>query len=158
MDDYVGQREFPELYFNVALTRSFTDPFISNIIPLAAVSVMLFAVLMFGTKSEDKANLIGFSASVVLSITAAFFFTVVIAHVTLRSNLASETLVYIEYFYFILYLSLLGVSINAMLFARGDKIPILYGLIHDQDNLWPKILYWPVLTGLLLVMTIATFY
>ena len=76
---------------------------------------------MFGTKSEDKVDLIGFSASVVLSICAAFFFTVVIAHVTLRSNLASETLVYIEYFYFILYLSLLSVSLNAMLFARGQR-------------------------------------
>jgi len=156
--EYVGQRGFPELYFNIALTRKFIGPFISNIIPLSAVSIMLFGVLMFGTKQADKVGLLGFSASTVLSICAAFFFTVVIAHVTLRASLAAPGIVYIEDFYFVLYLAILGVSLNAMFFAREDKLPLLQGFIQYRDNFWPKLLYWPLLTGLMLIITVGVFY
>ena len=51
-----------------------------------------------------------------------------------------------------------AVSFNAMVFAREDKLPLLQGFIQYQDNFWPKMLYWPLLTGLMLIATVGVFY
>lgn len=158
IEDYVGQLDFPELYFNIALARRFVDPFISHIVPSIAIVIMLFAVLIYGTKSKEEAAKLGFDASTVLSISAAFFFTVLIGHVNLRSGLASERVAYLEYFYLIMYLAILSVAINSLLFTSQRESVILRRVIYSKDNLWPKLFYWPMIMGLLFVITVFVFY
>jgi hypothetical protein len=158
IEDYVGQLDFPELYFNIELVRHFVDPFISHIVPLLAIVIMVFAVLIYGTRKREEAVELGFDASTVLSILAAFFFTIVIAHVTLRSRLNAEAVVYIEWFHLIMYVVILSVSINSLLFTSVPKTAFLGKFIHSQDNLWPKLFYWPVIMGLLFGITVYVFY
>ncbi len=158
IDDYVGQLDFPELYFNIGLVRRFVDPFISHIIPLMAIVTMLFAVLVFGTKENSNSAELGFDASTVLSIAAAFFFTILIAHVNLRSSLNSEKVVYLEYFYLIIYVAILSVSINSLLFASRQDSSILKTVIYAKGNLWPKLFYWPVIMGLIFAISVYLFY
>lgn len=154
IDDYHGQRNFPELYFNVDLRRKFIDPFVSNIIPLGGVAVILFVVMLFKTKRKDRTEWLGFTALDVVAICTALFFTVVVAHVSLRSDLHAAVIVYLEYFYLVMYLIILCVSVNALLFAGNASIR----LVQYEDNLVPKLGYWPVLSGLVLAVTLVVFY
>ncbi len=156
IDNYVGQESFPELYYNISLKRAFTGPFVSNMIPLIAVAIILFTVLMMGTRDEEKGKFIGFSASGVLAACAGLFFTVIIAHVSVRADLAAVNVIYLEYFYFVMYFVILSVAVNSLLFSlsRSDRIRFIY----VGDNLLAKLLYWPVLLGLLLIITFLVFY
>jgi hypothetical protein len=154
LQDYIGQGRLPELYFHIGLTRQFIDAFIGHIIPLAVVASLLFAVLMTITLREQRVGLFGFSASAILTYCAALFFVVVLSHISLRSGLeAPERIVYLEYFYFIIYGTILAMSANAILFTSSVNI----GVIQWRDNLLVELLFWPVMLGMLLGVTLLTF-
>jgi len=90
----------------------------------------------------------------VLGSCAGLFFGVLIAHSQLRSALQAASMVFIEHFFLIMYAMLLLVAANAYLFSVNEKILLL----QQEDNLIPKILYWPVLMLLVLAVTMANFY
>ena len=152
VDDY--EQESPELYFNIGLKRDFLSSIISDLIPLVVVSFLLFAVLMISTKNDEKIDLYGFSSSTVLAYCGGLFFVLIISHVSLRDKLAATGIIYLEYFYFILYFVLLGVSINSILIASSND----HKIVHYSDNLIMKLLYWPFVLGTLLVVTLINFY
>ena len=148
------QQKIPELYLHLSLTRQFVDAFISHIIPIAVVICLLFAVLVVVTRREEKIKIIGVTASTVLAYCAALFFTVVLLHINLRTGLeAPARIVYIEYLYFLIYAAILGVSVNAILFTSRVKI----WLVEFRDNLLIELLFWPVFTALLLVISLFVF-
>lgn len=148
------KQEIPELYFNAGMKRDFLASFISDLIPITVVALLLFAVLLIFTKSEEKISLYGFSSSTVLAYCAALFFVLIISHVSLRNKLAAAGIIYLEYFYFVLYFIILAVSVNSILLASTTR----HEIIHYKDNLIIKLLYWPVLLGLLLLITLANFF
>ena len=148
------KQELPELYFNAGMKRDFLASFISDLIPITVVALLLFAVLLISTKSEEKISLYGFSSSTVLGYCAALFFVLIISHVSMRNKLAAAGIIYLEYFYFVLYFIILAVSVNSILLASTTR----HEIIHYRDNLIIKLLYWPVLLGLLLLITLANFY
>jgi hypothetical protein len=154
LNSYLRQQKIPELYLHLSLTRQFIDAFISHIIPIAVVICLLFAVLVVVTRREEKIKIIGVTASTVLAYCAALFFTVVLLHINLRTGLeAPARIVYLEYLYFMVYASILGVSVNAILFSSQVKI----WLVQYRENLLIELLYWPVLTGLLLAISLLVF-
>ncbi|WP_416137944.1 cache domain-containing protein [Halomonas sp. HK25] len=145
--------EFPELTFHITLLRNITDAFISNQIPLFVAAIMLFAMLMIDTREKDRASLHGFTTSTVLGTAAAIFFIILLAHIDVRRRYAAEQIMYLEYFYFITYFTVVAISINAfMLTALSDS-----HFFHYRDNLIPKLLFWPLLHGAFLVVTVYVF-
>ena len=142
----------PELYFNVVVQRKFLSPFITNIVPLLVVAILSFTVLMTGNK-EGK-EILGFSGFGVVEACAAFFFVVTITHAQVRDALEVSDLIYLDYFFFIIYLVLLAVSMNSIVFTRTDH----FRLIEYRDNLIPKMSFWPLLLGILLAVTQSVFY
>jgi len=142
-------QNFPDLYFNISLSRRILDPFVSRLIPLALVALLLFAVLIIVTASRVE----GFSASSVLAYCAALLFVVVILQISLRSDLTAQGLVYMEYFYFVIYGAILSVSLNSILLRAAPNLRFL----QYQDNLMMDLLFWPVLFGLILIVTLLTF-
>lgn len=151
---YVGESDFPELYYNIGLKRDFINAFIGQLIPLIVIALMIFAVLIISTKDERRVGLAGFNTAAVLGYCAALFFVVIVSHIQLRTSLSATTILYLENFYFVLYLAILLVSMNAILMV-SDTPP---RLIEARDNLAPKLLFWPLVLGLLLVVTLYTFY
>ena len=151
---YVGQNKFPELYFQIAVKRSFLNPFISNLTPIIVVLLMLFAVLITSSKESKKIELLGFNASTILAASSALFFVVLISHIDLRSSLAANEIFYMEYFYVVAYVALLSISINSILFSWGINI----SFIQYRDNLLPKLFYWPLITLTMFVVTLVKFY
>lgn len=154
IDDYVGKSRFPELYFNIGLKRSFLDPFVSSMAPVLVVLLMVFAVQITISRDGERMDLLGFNASTVIAANSALFFVVLLSHIDLRSGFAAREIIYLEEFYFIAYLALLVVSVDAILFSW--KRP--YRFIDYADNLIPKLLYWPLISVLTFAVTLGTFY
>ncbi|MBF0445224.1 MAG: hypothetical protein HQL68_06515, partial [Magnetococcales bacterium] len=153
LPSYSGQENFPELHFNILLKRQFLGPFINTLMPVIVVAVILFALLLTITNKEEK-SVLGFDTSGILGSNAGLFFGVLIGHSQLRSQLESSGMVYIENFFLIMYCALLLVSINAYLFSVNHNVKFL----QWRDNLAPKLLYWPVILLLVLVVTMRSFY
>lgn len=151
----VGASEgHPELSLYVAIERNLVDAIISNLVPLFVAALMLFAMLIIDTRDQTKAKRFGFSTSTVLSTSAALLFVMLLAHVQIRSQIASQQIMYLEYFYFTSYLAIVGVSLNAFLLAAS----FCPRVIAYRDNLIPKLLFWPALWGVLFVITLGTMY
>jgi hypothetical protein len=151
--DQAGE-EVTELYFNVHLKRAFLDAMMSQLVPLSVVALLLFCVLLITTEERILSEQLGFSTLAVLGYCAALFFVVIVSHNELRSALRAQQVIYLEYFYFAAYAAILAVSTNAILVGsgRGGWI-IAYG-----DNVIPSWLFWPVLNGGLLLVTVVAFY
>ena len=116
-------------------------------------AVLVFAVLMISTRKRSQIDLYGFSTSAVLGYCAALLFVLVVAHVNLRASLAADGVIYLEYFYFMMYLAILLVSVNSILV--GSEVQAR--LIRWENNLAFKLLYWPSLLGALLLLTLTVF-
>ncbi|MEN8166602.1 MAG: cache domain-containing protein [Pseudomonadota bacterium] len=160
IENYVGQNKFPELYFNIGLKRDFFDPFVSQLAPMVVVLLMLFAVLVTSSRDETRNALLGFNTAGVLASCSALFFVILLSHIDLRRTISAKEIIYLEDFYFITYLSLLLVSINSILFSWGIRFPVInnISLIQHRDNLVPKLLFWPMVSGQLLVLTLLSLY
>ena len=149
IDDFI-----PEMRFNVIIQRHFIGPFIANILPIIVILSILFSLLMIVTKTDRKLVAFGYNVNAVLGVSAALFFSVMLSHIHLRESLAFEGIVYLEYFFFVLYLAILLVAANSFLFNSDSKL----FFIKFRDNLLPKLLYWPLLLGSILVITLRFFY
>jgi|GEM_PF-1043439 len=152
--NYMGQAAFPELFYNIIIQRKFLDPFISNILPLFVVSILFFSVLLISTKRQEMASILGFSSSVILQVAAALFFVVIYSQIDLRHRLEVQTVIYMDYFYFIMYSIFLIVSVNAIVFCATER----FSWLQYRENLIPKILYWPIIFGTLFMVTLTFFY
>jgi hypothetical protein len=150
----VAHDERLELEFGVELQREFLSPFVSDLIPVLVAIGMLFGMLISGTQREDRVKSSGFSSLRLLGASSALFFVVVFQHIALRRELASPELVYVEYFHFSTYAMMLLVSVNAILFAMGGRTK----LVDYEDNLVPKLLFWPVFLTVAFSVTLRTFY
>lgn len=149
--EYIGQKGFPELHYNVVIRRKFENAFIVYMIPLFVVTTLLFGAVMTVTRKEGLMERHGANTANVIGTCSVLFFVVLLAHVQLREGFAGSAVVYMEYFYFMMYFLLLAVSINTYLFAV-DPVPGLR-IIHYKDNLIPKAAFWPVVLGLMVAIT-----
>lgn len=143
----------PEMNFNVVIQRQFLGPFINNIIPLFVISTLLFTIVMSTSNRERDAKL-GFTGFGVLEISAAFFFVVILAHIDLRNILGVQEVIYLDYFYFLIYLKILLYAVNSIIYTKYPNIKFFY----YRNNLIPRLLYWPVYLGLLFIITCFIFY
>ena len=152
--DHGAKNNCPELYFNIGVKRKFIHPFISDMLPLFVISILLFGVLLISSKNEQKISLFGFNTSQVLTYCAALFFVLIVSHVHLRQSIASQSIIYLEYFYFVMYVVILFVSANSILFVSSENLR----LIHYKDNFLVKTFYWPALMLSLLIISLFIFF
>lgn len=144
----------PELHFNIQVRRQLGGVMISHILPILIIAILLFGVTMTKTEEEHKKDLLGFSVSTVLAYCASLFFVLIISHISLRNTLSTPHFVYLEGFYFIMYVHLLLVSIYDIIFVHSRQNSIF----RRNNAVLLKLFYWPVLSGLLLIVTFFSFY
>jgi hypothetical protein len=143
--NYIGQKNSPELYFTITLKRDFINIFINNLMVPIVVSLLLFLVHLLILRESDPLNIV--------TACSAFLFIVILEQIRLRGKILAAGILYLEYFYFILYLLIIAVAINAILFSQKNNIRWL----QYQQSLIPKLLYWPGMLTLLLVFTLLVF-
>lgn len=148
-----GRDRSYELGYTIVAVRRFLDPFIQSVLPMLVVACLLFGLLIVGSRETEKIAATGFNSTNVLLAAISLLFPVVVAEVNIRSKVLSNTIIYIEYFYFVLYVAILGVAANALQFTLGR-----HTIVHVRDNLIPKLVYWPFITGACFAVTMAFLY
>ncbi|MEI6668043.1 MAG: cache domain-containing protein [Acidobacteriota bacterium] len=149
----LAKEDFPALHFNIVIRRVFIDAFISNLTSVIIVTILLFTLLMIASKDERLIGFMQAGSGRVLNICVAMFFVIAFSHIDIRRKIAAEEVFYLEYFYFLIYVTMLWISINSVLFAMGTKI----WLVQYKDNLISKLLFWPCLMSLLFAATVFAF-
>ncbi len=155
INDYVGLQNFPELYYNVFIQRDFVSVFISDLVPIVMTIAILFIALIVTYKPEETTDdVFKFNVMEIISLVAALIFVVLLAHIELRSRIVTETVVYIEYYYFLTYAAIFCVLGNYLILHKQYNIPFILA----KNNYYPKILFLPLLTLFMLLLTIFVFY
>jgi hypothetical protein len=140
------EKDTPVLSFNIIAKRKFLQPFLSHILPLIVALFLLFIGLAFAVEKFFF---------YVLNATTALFFTIVLAHVSLRNAVPTHEFFYLESFYILTYLLIITVILNLVFRFKTRK---KYKFIQYQDNLIPKLLYWPTILFAFMIITAITFY
>ena len=147
---------YPELYFNARLKRDFLEPFLDYVTFALAVALLLFGVLVLTTKDEMRTSRFGLSTFGVLGTAGSLFFAVILRESQLRNTIGPDQIVYLETLPVLLNLAILLVALNAILLAAPIKRR--FALLEYRNNLLPTLLYWPMLLGGLLAVTLVVFY
>ena len=145
---------FPSLYFNIEVRKEFSDTFVSNLVPLIIVGLVIFLVLLISEREEERILLMRAGPGFNLSIAGTLLFVAVFSHIGARQKIAAQEIIYLEYFYIVMYFALLWVAVNSILYVRWPESKF----IQYEENLLPKVLFWPVTLGALWVATLLTFY
>jgi hypothetical protein len=145
---------YPELYFNFVLKRSFLGPFTDYILFALAAALLLFGILSLTTSNENLKTRFGLSTAGVVTAVSGLFFAIILKHNQLRTTLGTPATAYLEALPYILYLLLILVGLNAVLLSSPYDIPF----IEHRHNMLPKLIFWPVLLGLFLAVTIVVFF
>jgi len=149
--NYIGQEGFPELHYNFVVKRKFENAFTVYLLPLFLVAALLFAALLTVTGKDELSNRLGFNTSGFIGASSALFFVVMLAHIQLREQFSGASIVYLEYFYILMYALLVVATANTYLFSIRPK---RWGaLILYHDNIIPKVSYWPIVFGCLIIIT-----
>lgn len=152
ISNYTGQSDFPELYYNFVVKRKFENAFIIYLLPLFLVSALLFAALLTVSGNDELSSRFGFSTSGFIGACSALFFVVMLAHIQLREQFSGAGIVYIEYFYIVMYGLLVSATANTYLFSIRSGI---WGnIISYNDNIIPKVAYWPFVLSTLIAVTV----
>ena len=130
----------PQLYFNIVAKRKFIQPFIVRILPLLLVFVLLFICFIIPF-SKYFYTMVGMIATLLL--------TIIILHISLRNFLPIPKFFYLGYLYFIAYLTIIPTIINITIFYRSK---------NKKVSFLSQVLYWPILFGLFLIITVLVFY
>ncbi|MCP4666325.1 MAG: hypothetical protein GY849_08150 [Deltaproteobacteria bacterium] len=149
-----GSLHYPELYFVVNIRRNFIDAFTTNLVPLIVVIFMLLWTLIMASSHPDRAHKFGSNPFAVLGASSALFFVVVVAHIQLRRQITVPVIMYLEYFYFITYLSILWVFNCSYMISSTKNI----GFIQKNDGIWLKATFLPLILTTMYVITLRVFY
>ena len=144
--EFGGKTNFPQLYFNILLKRNYIYPLIAGMLPIAIVTIVFFALLLMVKLGDTFTRII--------SIISSVFFALVVAHQRLKAAAPVGVGVnYLEYFYFCMYALILLVTVDMLLYFLGTNIPFIH-----PNNRPAKLLYWPLISFVFLVITFIVFY
>ncbi|NGO79669.1 hypothetical protein G6045_29020, partial [Streptomyces sp. YC504] len=139
-----------ELTFSMGVGRQYLSPLLNRLVPLIVIALLVFGSLFVITTDSDRRSLSGFTTWAVIGFCGSMMLVVSVQHSSLRSETASGGVVYAEYFYFILYLVIGLVALNAIEHTANKRVPV----IDWRGNAAARLLYWPVVTVLLLIATV----
>ena len=150
INNYIERYSLADMHFNIAIQRLFITPLITHIAPMVMVFITLFLLVLLSTNNSNRATKLGFNPMTVIAASIALLFSTMLWHSSLRAVLASGGISYYECYYFLAYLMIALVSINSVILADQNRI----NFVNFKDNLLPKMLYWPLLTGTLFLITL----
>jgi hypothetical protein len=153
LQGYVADVDQPELYYNVSIKRDLVGALISRLIVPIVILIQLFVIVMVIGRDNKRLELFGVRPGAVIFTCAAFFFAVLVAQNSLRTELEAQGFVYLESLYLLTYVVILAVAINSVLLAARPDLR----LFREYDNMWAEVLYWPSILLAMIVITLLTF-
>ena len=151
---YEADQMQPELYYNISMKRYLLSALVSRMIVPIVILIQLFVIVMVIGRDSKRLELFGVRPGAVIFTCAAFFFAVLVAQNSLRSELQATGFVYLESLYLLTYFVILAVAINSVLLVAQPNLK----LFRDYDNIWAEISYWPAILLTMCVITFLTFH
>jgi len=142
-----------ELYFNIIIKRHLINAFLIHLLPILVIWSILFAITMIISNDKQFAERVGLSTTQLFTALAGIIFSVIIMNNNLRSNYFDQPFLYIEYFYLLTYAIIMLVSYDAYVITTKRKIQNIF-----HHNLLPKTLFWPMILGCLIIITLFKFF
>ncbi|MBC9713106.1 hypothetical protein H9Y04_11045 [Streptomyces sp. TRM66268-LWL] len=139
-----------ELTYSIGVGRQYLSPLLNRLVPLLVIALLVFGSLFVITTDSDRRSLSGFTTWAVIGFCGSMMLVVSVQHSGLRAETQSDGVVYAEYFYFILYLVIGLVALNAIEHTANKTVPV----VDWRGNAAARLLYWPVVTILLLIATV----
>ena len=143
------QGEKVQLHYNIILARKLINPIIIFFVPLFIIFFSIYAVFLITFKKRFQ-----FDAFKSLSVYTAIFFSAVILHQTLRNQYQSGDLLYIEYFFFFVYLTVLLLVLHVLML----RVSRFTNVLNEKISPVLRILFWPIELGLWFIITMMVFY
>jgi hypothetical protein len=143
----------PELFFNLSVARDSLSPMLEHGVLAVAVAILLFMILVL-MAHESTTKRMGLTAFDLIVAVAGLLFVVILDHNSIRGEIETQELTYLEWFPLILDLFIVLVVLSTVLKVKDWRIPRL-GYTGD---LMPVLAYWPALLGTLLAVTLRVFF
>jgi hypothetical protein len=141
----------PQFNFSFICQRTLVGEFITFLILIILTLIFLFILLLTFSKEE---NLMGFTNLDLIIALSGLLFVLILSHISLRQALGIIGISYIEAFYFICYFLITSIAIDSTLFVTGSG----GRFIQYDNNIIPKLLYWPLFFLLSVIATFIAFY
>lgn len=141
--------EKPRLHYNIILSRLLKNPFIVFFLPLLIILFSTYAVFIVSFRNRKIPDIFQSIGSY-----TAIFFSLIVLHQTLRSQYHAGELLYIEYFFFYAYITILFLILHSLVL----RISRFTDLIHYWITPYLRVLFWPIQFGLWFITTIIIFY
>lgn len=137
------------LHYNVILKRKLINPLIIFMLPLLIILFSIYAVFLVTQRWRGY-----FDAFKSLGAYTGLFFSLIILHQTLRNQVQSGDLLYIEYFFFFTYVTILLLVLNTLLL----QITRTANFLNEKVSPYLKILFWPLQFAFWFAITMIIFY
>src|SRR5829696_1262742 len=153
IQDYAADQLQPELYYSISIKRHLLSALISRLIVPIVILIQLFVLVVVIGTDRERLEKFGVRPGAIIFTCAAFFFAVLVAQNSLRTELQAYGFVYLESLYILTYFVILAVAINSVLLVARPNLR----LFRDHDNMWAEVSYWPLILLTLVVITFLTF-
>ncbi len=149
----VNRTPTPILAFTALAQRQLMDSLVMYLLPLFIIILALFIIAHLAEFNKEKNPELEFFFSI-FNIYTALFFTLILMHRSLRTEMPTGgEILYLEYFFFSTYLTILVLLIIAIAAPRGIIYKTRYGRFSLVTHL-----YWPLQTAVFLIATLWMFY
>jgi hypothetical protein len=141
--DMYGVNNFPELAYNISVSRKFMDILITKIVPLTVVLILLFTILFVREKSDGFNNIIGCSS---------LFFVLILDHINFRESILPEHIMYLEFCYFFSYALILLITVTSFDTSKGGNS------YNSWVDTFLKRYFWSLISCSMAAVTVAYFW
>ena len=138
-----------ELAFDVVINRRIIEPMFSNLLPLTVSAFMVFALLLI-VKESTRGNVVQ-----TLSAFSGLFFVIILSQLDLRRRVSGASILYIEYFYFVMYGSIVVAALTTLTNGWPGHCSRRSSVASTSFR---RCCIWPVILAVIAVITLVIFY
>lgn len=152
IQSYNAISEHMKLNFNIIITSDLLNALIIYFLPLMVILFSLFAIFaVTGRIGKDHAK---HRIFVTLTGYTSLLFALIALHHALRGNYPSGNVLYLEYFFFYTYLTILILIIHGAIV----QTEMYEKVIDEKVNPLMRSFFWPVQLCVWFITTVITFY
>lgn len=155
INNFIGKTGFPELYYNISLEREVINSAIIYFLPLLTVIALMFLGVLLITVKEEDLSFFGYNLLNMLSLASFLLFVIVISHTQLRTQVTSDSILYLEYIYITTYLAIIyAISIAFLIdkYCRPQKLALLV-----KNGIYARAAFLPLVSFAIFLTTYLTF-
>ncbi|HRN78261.1 MAG TPA: cache domain-containing protein [Candidatus Dependentiae bacterium] len=142
-------QSIPQLQFNIIIYRRIINAFIVYFIPMMIVLFSLFAIFV-KTSVADMATMV----SRMISAYSGLLFALIVLHAGLRGTYKESSFLYIEYLFFLSYITILLFIIQVLFISKNKKVQEFF----EKLMVFIRLFFWPVQLACWFIATIVVFY